>query len=188
MPPATFRRNGWTILLYPAFRSQLLVLYQRVRRVQEQHPTSWQSNGHAKLLNRIVEITLHEVPAAPESPAFEQGNTIGRDARGWRRVKFLGRFRLFYRFNSGSKVIINVWVNDETTLRARGSDSDPYAVFRRMLLAGDPPHNWDQLQAASQAPMTQPERDALNDLLGSTAIAAPVPAANRSGKSRPRKR
>ena len=74
----------------------------------------------------------------PRFPAFEQGNTIGRDARGWRRVKFLGRFRLFYRFNSGSKVIIYVWVNDETTLRARGFDSDPYAVFRRMLLAGDP--------------------------------------------------
>jgi toxin YhaV len=135
---STFRRNGWTILLYPAFRAALLLLRERVRRVREQNPSDWQSNGHAKLLKRLVEIMLHEVPAAPDSPVFEQGNTIGKDARGWRRAKFLGRFRLLFRFDSRSKVIIYAWVNDETTLRARGSDSDPYVVFRRMLLAGDP--------------------------------------------------
>ncbi len=49
---------------------------------------------------------LHEVPEAPDSPVFEQGNTIGKDARGWRRAKFLGRFRLFFRFDLRSKVII----------------------------------------------------------------------------------
>jgi toxin YhaV len=188
VPTTAIQRNGWTILLYPAFRFQLLALCQRVRRVQEQNPTSWQSNGHAKLLNRIVEIILHEVPAAPESPAFEQDNTIGKDARGWRRAKFLGRFRLFYRFDSRAKIIIYAWVNDETTLRARGSDSDPYVVFRRMLLAGDPPHNWDQLLAASLAPMTQPERDALHGLLDTAAVATPIPAASRRGRPTRRKR
>jgi toxin YhaV len=49
---------------------------------------------------------LHEVPEDPGSPVFEQGNTVGKDARGWRRAKFLGRFWLFYRFDSRSKVII----------------------------------------------------------------------------------
>lgn len=188
MPTTTTRRSGWTILLYPAFRSQLLVLCQRVRRVRAQDPSSWQSNSHAKLLKRIVDVILHEVPAAPESPAFEQGNTIGRDARGWRRAKFLGRFRLFYRFNSRSKVIIYAWVNDETTLRARGSDSDPYVVFRRMLLAGDPPHDWDQLLAASMAPMTEEEREALDDVLHTGGPSPPVPTASRSNRPKRRKR
>jgi toxin YhaV len=183
-----FRRNGWTILLYPAFRAALLILCERVRRVREQHPSGWQSNGHAKLLKRIVEIVLDEVPAAPDSPLFEQGNTVGRDARGWRRAKFLRRFRLFYRFDSRSKVIIYAWVNDEATLRSRGSDSDPYAVFRRMLLAGDPPHAWDQLFAASLAPMTTEERTVLHNLLGSVEPAAPGPAASRSGPTRRGKR
>jgi len=94
-----FRHTGWTILLYPAFRAALLMLCERVRRIREQNPSGWQSNGHAKLLKRIVEIVLHEVPAAPDSPLFEHGNTVGKDARGWRRAKFLGRFRLFYRFD-----------------------------------------------------------------------------------------
>jgi toxin YhaV len=188
VPPNITQRNGWTILLYPALRAELLILRERVRRAREQNPSGWQSNGHAKLLKRIVEIILHEVPAAPDKPAFEQGNTIGRDARGWRRAKFLGRFRLFYRFDSRAKVIIYVWVNDETTLRARGSDSDPYVVFRRMLLAGDPPHAWDQLLAASLAPMTAEERVPLQDILGNAELVAPVPAANRHGGTRRRKR
>jgi toxin YhaV len=183
-----FRCHGWTILLYPAFRAALLMLCERVRRVQEQNPSGWQSNGHAKLLKRIVEIMLHEVPAAPDSPVFEQGNTVGKDARGWRRAKFLGRFRLFYRFNSRSNIIIYAWVNDETTLCSRGSDSDPYVVFRRMLLAGDPPHAWDQLFSARLAPMTTEERAVLHDLLGSAKPAAADPAASRSGPARRRKR
>ena len=188
MPSTTIRRHGWTILLYPAFRSQLLILWKRVSRVQEQNSTSWQSNGHAKLLKRIVEIILHEVPAAPDSSTFEQGNTIGKDARGWRRAQFLGRFRLFYRFNSRSKVIIYAWVNDETTLRARGSDSDPYVVFRRMLLAGDPPHGWDQLLAASLVRMTEEAGEALRDTFGTEQPSATVPTANRNDQPRRRKR
>jgi toxin YhaV len=182
------RRNGWTILLYPALRAELLTLRERVRRVRAQDPSGWQSNGHAKLLRRIVEIILHDVPAGPASPVFEQGNTIGKDARGWRRAKFLGRFRLFYRFDSRSKIIIYAWANDETTMRARGSDNDPYVVFRRMLLAGDPPHAWDQLLAASLAPVATEEHDNLKDLLSAEEPASVVPDAIRSGRTRRRKK
>ena len=32
----------------------------------------------------------------------------------------MGRFRLFFRFDSASKVIIYAWVNDENTLRKVG--------------------------------------------------------------------
>ena len=173
-PSPIARHNGWMILLYPALRAELLTLRERVTRVRRHDPAGWQTNGHAKLLKRIVEIILREVPADPASGAYEQGNTIGKDARGWRRVKFLGRFRLFFRFDSRSKVIIYAWVNDETTLRARGSGSDPYAVFRRMLLAGSPPHGWDQLLAESRAPMTIEERSAVDALLGSAGQMAPV--------------
>jgi toxin YhaV len=182
------RRNGWTILLYPALRAELLTLQGRVRRVQARDPSGWQSNGYAKLLKRIVEIILHDVPADPASPVFEQGNTIGKDARGWRRAKFLGRFRLFFRFDSRSRIIIYAWVNDETTLRARGSDSDPYTVFRRMLLAGDPPHAWDELLAACVVPATEQEHEWLKDLLGAAEPTVAVRDAIQSGRSRRRKK
>ncbi len=39
----------------------------------------------------------------PDHAKFEQGNTLGQDQRGWRRAKFLGRFRLFFRFDNGPR-------------------------------------------------------------------------------------
>jgi toxin YhaV len=47
--------------------------------------------------------------------------------------------------------IIFAWINDEHTLRAAGSKNDPYAVFKRMLMRGNPPDNWNALQSASHA-------------------------------------
>lgn len=42
-------------------------------------------------------------------------------------------------------------MKDESTLRAYGSASDAYAVFRSMLAKGNPPGSWDALlKAASQ--------------------------------------
>ena len=114
-------------------------------RLRQRDAAGWQGSGKAKLLKRILEVMLDEIPRDPASPAYEQGNTLGADARGWRRAKFLGHFRLFFRFDSRSKVIVYAWVNDETMLRKAGSASDPYAVFRAMLVAGNPPHDWERL-------------------------------------------
>jgi len=180
------QRNGWTILRYPGMRAELLALRERVLRARTRDPSGWQANGHAKLLKRLLEIMLAEIPADPASPAFEQGNTIGKDARGWRRAKFLGRFRLFFRFDSRSQVIIYAWVNDEGTLRARGSESDPYTVFRRMLLAGDPPHGWADLLAASLEPIRTGEDQALRDLLAVRESEAATPPASKPGPTRRR--
>ena len=110
----------------------------------------WETGAKPKLLKRILDLILNEVPADPGAPAFEQGNTLGADARGWRRAKYLGRFRLFFRFDSASKVIVYAWVNDEHTLRKSGSATDPYTVFRGMLLGEDPPTNWKKLLDACQ--------------------------------------
>jgi len=61
------------------------------------------------------------------------------------RVKFGGRFRLFFRYDGRARLIVFAWVNDEQTLRKRGAKSDPYAVFRAMLKRGNPPADWDAL-------------------------------------------
>jgi toxin YhaV len=55
------------------------------------------------------------------------------------------RYRLFSRFDSATKIIIYCWINDEETLRARGSKRDPYTVFTKMLESGSPPSTWDEL-------------------------------------------
>jgi hypothetical protein len=65
------------------------------------------------------------------------------------RAKFHERYRLFFRFFSKEKVIVYAWVNDEATLRKAGSRSDPYAVFRALLKAGNPPGTMAELLAVS---------------------------------------
>ncbi len=74
---------------------------------------------------------------------------LGSAHRHWRRAKFNQRFRIFFRFHPGSRVIIYAWMNDESTLRARGSRRDVYAAFERRLTAGEPPDDWDELLVES---------------------------------------
>jgi toxin YhaV len=61
------------------------------------------------------------------------------------RAKFHQRYRLFFRFSSKDKVIVYVWVNDESTLRKAGARIDAYVVFKSMLDAGDPPRTLEAL-------------------------------------------
>jgi toxin YhaV len=76
---------------------------------------------------------------------------MGPAFRHWRRAKIGRRFRLFFRFDSKSKIIIFAWVNDENTLRSSGSKNDPYAVFQRMLEKDHPPDDWATLVSASRS-------------------------------------
>lgn len=153
-------------------------------RLRTQHPDGWEQLPKAKLLKRILDVILREVPANPASPEYEQGNTLGADARGWRRAKFLSRLRLFFRFDSGSQVIVYAWLNDENTLRKAGSSSDPYVVFRRMLVSGDLPHGWDKLLEACRTPLDTQLQAALGELLGGLTT---LPEAGRAGTPTPRK-
>ena len=54
-------------------------------------------------------------------------------------------------------MIVYAWVNDQQTLRAAGSQSDPYAVFEKMLGRGQPPDDWAALVAGSKAEWQEAE-------------------------------
>jgi toxin YhaV len=75
---------------------------------------------------------------------------MGAAFRHWRRAKIGRRFRLFFRFDTRSRIIIFAWVNDENTLRSSGSKNDTYVVFQKMLKSGNPPNDWDALREASR--------------------------------------
>lgn len=141
--------NGWTLLFHGMASRQLASLADAVRRAQRSDPDGWRGNANAKVLASLARLMLDTIPADPGAAAFRQGNTLGEEHRNWFRAKFNQRFRLFFRYDSRSRIIVYAWVNDENTLRARGSRSDPYAVFRGMLDAGDPPERWDALLAAA---------------------------------------
>ncbi|HTW68609.1 MAG TPA: type II toxin-antitoxin system YhaV family toxin [Acetobacteraceae bacterium] len=150
-------RNGWRLFRHLEFRRTMDALIDEVERLARQRPHDWQTHPKAKLLRRIRDLIETEIPRSPGAPEFAQGNTLGPAYRHWRRAKFLGRFRLFFRFDSASRIIVYGWVNDENTLRKAGARSDPYAVFRRKLEEGNPPDDWTSLLAqAQQAEAMQP--------------------------------
>jgi toxin YhaV len=127
------------------------ILSDAVQKLARENPAGYAGHPKAKLLKRILDLILEEIPRDPNAAAYRLGNTLGPAHRHWRRAKLLGRFRLFYRFSAAHKAIIDVWVNDETTLRKAGSRRDPYLIFDKRLRAGDPPDDWDALFRAARA-------------------------------------
>ncbi len=143
--PGALFVNGWTLLQDPAFEEAYEVLVAIVEGLREKHPETYRKKAPTKILAAIERLTKEVIPADPTSSAFDMGNTIGPEYRAWKRAKFLQQFRLFFRYDTRSKVIIYGWVNDEGTKRAYGSKTDAYRIFQKRLAAGDPPTDWNNL-------------------------------------------
>lgn len=144
------QRHGWNLLFHECLSDQLQKLYAASLRAQQQDPQGFESNANARLFAALSKLIFDVVPSDPNREEYRQGNTMGVTFRHWRRAKLGQRFRLFFRFDSKTRVIIFAWVNDENTLRSSGSKSDPYTVFQRMLERGHPPDDWAALGAVSR--------------------------------------
>ncbi|MGI8840316.1 MAG: type II toxin-antitoxin system YhaV family toxin [Caulobacteraceae bacterium] len=158
-PPGLARRNGWTLLRCTPFIETLEKLASDVERIQRDRRNAWAAHPRTKLLARIRDLIFDEIPTDPNAPAFALGNTLGPHRRHWRRAKFMRRFRLFFRFDSVTRIIVYAWVNDESTLRKAGAKTDPYAIFTRRLDAGDPPDSWADLTSDAKAAERLAHRD-----------------------------
>ena len=145
------RRHGWTLLFHECLIEQLQKLGAAAARARIQDPEGFESNANVKLFNALSQLILEAVPSDPNRDEYRQGKTLGAAFRHWRRAKIGRRFRLFFRFDSTARIIVFAWVNDENTLRASGSRSDPYAVFQKMLQRGHPPDDWAALLSASKS-------------------------------------
>ena len=144
--------NGWTIYAHPALLHQLDKLVAAVEKARAKSPRDYAGTADAKLLAALRKLMFETVPSDPTRPDYRQGGTLGSDRKHWFRAKFgAGRFRLFFRYDSASKVIIFAWVNDADTLRTYGSKRDAYAVFKSMLDKGDPPETWASLLKAASS-------------------------------------
>ncbi|WP_323073325.1 type II toxin-antitoxin system YhaV family toxin [Mycetohabitans endofungorum] len=145
------QRHGWNVLFHECLIEQLVKLHAATQRAQQQDPQGFESNVNVRLFAALSKLIFEAVPSDPSREEYRQGNTMGAEFRHWRRAKIGRRFRLFFRFDSKTRIIIFAWVNDENTLRSSGSKSDPYAVFQRMLECGHPPDDWAALVSASQS-------------------------------------
>lgn len=147
------QRHGWRLAGHPLLLDQLDRLIAAAERARQSDPAGWQGNANVKLLAVLRDLMLDRVPRGPLAAGFRQGNTLGPAHRHWFRAKFgANRFRLFFRADSTSRIVVYAWVNDRDTLRKAGAASDPYAVFARMLAPGNPPDDWPNLLAAAQDP------------------------------------
>jgi len=140
--------NGWRLFQHPLFKDRYEKLLAEAERIQAQQPNAYQNHNTVKLLARITQLIADEIPANPAHNRFNQGNTLGKEYRHWKRAKF-GRYRLFFRYYAKTKekgkAIVYAWVNDEKTLRKAGNKNDPYAVFVRGLAKGEPPDSFEAL-------------------------------------------
>jgi toxin YhaV len=143
--------NGWTLLFHEAVIDQLSNLSRACQRARKAEPANFRSNANVRLFAALAKLMLEVIPADPARPEYRQGNTLGDGYRHWFRARFFGRFRLFFRYDSRSRIIVYAWVNDEHSLRQRGGKNDPYELFRRMLKAGNPPNEWAALVKSSRA-------------------------------------
>jgi len=136
------------IYAHPLFLAQLERLAAAVEGERVKNPKAYKSGANAKVLANIVEVALKRIPQDPTLPRYRQGATLGEGRKHWFREKFSnGRFRLFFRYDLASKIIVYAWVNDSKTLRSYGSATDAYAVFASMLARGNPPDDWRALLA-----------------------------------------
>ena len=144
------QRRGWNLLFHDCLIEQLQKLEAASSRAKAQDPKGFESNANVKLFDALATLILEVVPGDPNRDEYRQGNTMGPAFRHWRRAKIGRRFRLFFRFDSKTRIIIFAWVNDEHTLRSSGAKTDPYVVFQKMLQSGHPLDDWDGLLAASK--------------------------------------
>jgi len=147
------QRHGWWLAGHPLLLDHLDRLIAAAARARQSDSAGWQGDANVKLLAVLRDLMLDRVPRGPPAAGFRQGNTLGPAHRHWFRAKVgANRFRLFFRADSTSQIVVYAWVNDRDTLRKAGAASDPYAVFARMLAHGNPPDDWPKLLAAAQDP------------------------------------
>jgi toxin YhaV len=142
--------HGWSLLFHDCICEQLQKLNLAASRARTQDPHGFESNANVRLFAALSKLIFEVIPNDPNREEYRQGNTMGATYRHWRRAKIGQRFRLFFRFDSKSKVIIYAWVSDEKTLRSSGSKNDPYRIFQQMLNRGHPPDTWSILKSEAR--------------------------------------
>lgn len=142
--------EGWSLFAHPLLLDQVERLAGAVAGERPKAPGSGTASANAKLLAALHALIFVQIPQDLTREIYRQGATPGKAHTHWFRAKFgNGQFRLFFRFDRKAKIIVYAWVNDETSLRTRGSRTDAYAVFAGMLRSGHPPDDWaDLLDAA----------------------------------------
>lgn len=105
------QRHGWNLLFHQCLSEQLQKLHAADQRARHQDPQGFESNANVRLFEALSKLIFNAVPSDPNREEYRQGHTTGNAFRHWRRAKIGRRFRLFFRFDSKTRIIIFAWVN-----------------------------------------------------------------------------
>ena len=130
--------NGWTIFAHSLFLDEINTLIEQVEKLKRKDPANYLKKNASKRLAAIARLAFTVIPRDPTLSDYRPGSTLGDDHKHWFRARFFQQYRLFFRFDSASKIIVYSWVNDEKNKRAYGSKTDAYRVFEKMLNSGRP--------------------------------------------------
>lgn len=145
-----FVANGWTIYFHRVFAERYEQLLSSVTALKGTLPSKeYRQRPTVKLFAKLTRAIRETVPADPDAPEYR----LKRDLAKFRRMKGHGladRYRLFWVFSSRLRVIVFLYLNDESTLRKQDAASDPYEVFKRLLSRGEIgsgfDENWEMIQ------------------------------------------
>ncbi len=140
--------NGWTLYTHPLFVEQYEILEKKVVALKAKDPRGYIKKNATKRLAAIHKLAFEVIPQDPTKSDYRQGKTLGENNKHWFRAKFFQQYRLFFRYDIQSKVIVYAWVNDDSSKRAYESKTDAYKVFAKMLKSGNPPDSWEDLLKA----------------------------------------
>lgn len=142
--------KDWFLLGHYEFLTQLDKYREANRDVKQKMGADSIHTKQAQRLKALTLATWTKIPSDPGNQEFRLGNALGKEHTHWFRGKFLQQFRIFFRYSTKSGIIAYGWVNDPETLRAYGSKTDAYLVFRKMLESGKVPNSWEELVAESK--------------------------------------
>lgn len=100
------QQHGWTLLFHDCIIEQLQKLHRAARRAERNDPVNASANANVKLFHALSHLMLTVIPADPAKDDYRQGNTLDPRHRHWRRAKIGRRFRLFFRYDTRSRIII----------------------------------------------------------------------------------
>jgi len=130
------QRSGWRILFHPVFDRRYNALRDEVSELRRRlGQDEFNRHSTVKLFAAVYELVFETIPRNPNARRFMLEHELAK----FRRAKKLGlppRYRLFWVFSSREKVIVFLYLNDESTLRKEGARSDVYEIFRRLVREG----------------------------------------------------
>ncbi len=112
--------HGWLVLAHPHFEDQYARWYNHVAEPKRRDPVGYKSAEQTKRFAALDRLAFDVIPSNPAADRYLLGNTLGSENRNWRKAKFGGQYRLFFRFDSVNKIIVLGWVNFSDSLRAYG--------------------------------------------------------------------